>query len=272
MGVIEKKSTPDASAAEKGSGSGGAWPFSVSASNSRRVLTGGGLAAEALDPRLIRLPSNQAREGSTSWIWSGTFHALVVGGVLVLALLKPKERVKVEISVIEKIPEIKKVIKPTTLSRPVPPKPKAPPPKAVFGLSKKSIVADAAAPGAVEVKVGNTVAKAPDTIKMDPKDADALPIPADEFLVTVMPKLVSEVRVPYPAAAKQAGLSGAVVMDLLIDENGKVREALLVEGPGGGLNEAALEGIKQFQFSPAEIEGKKVAVRIRYAYRFVLER
>lgn len=38
-------------------------------------------------------------------------------------------------------------------------------------------------------------------------------------------------------------------MDLLIDGKGKVREVKFVDGPGFGLNEAALEAVQRFQFS-----------------------
>ena len=87
-----------------------------------------------------------------------------------------------------------------------------------------------------------------------------------------MPKLKSEVRVPYPTEAKKKGIQGAVVMDLLIDQNGKVRQVNLIEGPGYGLNEAALDGMKNFLFEPAKIGNQNVAVRIRYSYRFVIEK
>jgi protein TonB len=98
-----------------------------------------------------------------------------------------------------------------------------------------------------------------------------LPSPADEFLVTSMPVLVSEVRIPYPEEAKKAGIEGPVVMDLLIDEQGKVRQVSLIKGPGFGLNDAALAAIKSFLFRPARIKDQSVAVKIRYTYRFVLE-
>lgn len=140
----------------------------------------------------------------------------------------------------------------------------------VFGVSRKSITSDDAATS-TEVKQGNTVAKEFDDEKLKDDDQD-LPIPADELMVTAMPKLQSEVRIPYPPEAKAKGIQGAVVMDILIDAQGQVREVKLIQGPGAGLNEAALEAVKQFKFIPARIEAQVVAVRIRYAYRFVLEK
>jgi outer membrane biosynthesis protein TonB len=46
----------------------------------------------------------------------------------------------------------------------------------------------------------------------------------------------------------------------------------LIEGPNAELNAAAMAAAKGFQFSPALIRNKPVVVRIRYTYRFVLER
>jgi protein TonB len=143
------------------------------------------------------------------------------------------------------------------------------PRKAIFGVSRKSLTE---ADSNVEVKAGNTVAKTPDLEKLNPEDETALPIPADEFLVTDMPRLKSEVRIPYPPQAKAANIQGPVVMTLLIDASGQVREAKVVQGPGYGLDEAAVEAIKQFRFEPAKVQSNPVAVRIRYTYRFVLER
>ncbi len=156
-------------------------------------------------------------------------------------------------------------IKPAT--KPVvPPKETA---RAVFGAHRKSILSDE--PGAVAVKPGNTLAKEADNETLKDDDPDSLPAPVDEFLVNEMPTVMSEVRIPYPDEAKKKGIQGRVVMDLLIDANGNVRDAKLLQGLGSGLDEAALTAVKNFRFRPAMVQGKSVAVRIRYAYRFVLE-
>ena len=115
------------------------------------------------------------------------------------------------------------------------------------------------------------MAKEQDNLKLDPNDLDSLPIPADDFLVSSMPQLMSEIRIQYPDEAKKAGIEGPVVMDLLIDAQGSVRQVSLIKGPGFGLNEAALAAIKDFKFRPAKIKDQAVAVKIRYTYRFVLE-
>ena len=140
----------------------------------------------------------------------------------------------------------------------------------VFGASRNSLTSSNPAVG-VEVKAGNTVAKAPDQETLRPEDADSLPIPAEEYLVSQMPVLIGDFRVPYPPEAKKAGIAGAVILDLLIDPSGSVRQVTLVEGPGFGLNEAAVQAAAKLRFKPARIREQAVAVKIRYAYRFVLD-
>jgi protein TonB len=138
----------------------------------------------------------------------------------------------------------------------------------VFGISPRSVTSEQGE----DVKAGNTVAKAPDEEQLKPGDPLALPVPSEEYLVTSMPELKSEVRVPYPPESRKQGIQGAVIMNLLIDESGRVREVTLIEGPTTELNTAAMAAAKGFQFTPAMIQNKPVAVRIRYTYRFVLER
>ena len=199
------------------------------------------------------------------WVISSALHAaLVAGAILVLFLSQHRIERDVVIDVIEA---------PQTTPLPVrmteaKPRPLPQTAREVFGISPKAVSTDEG----VEVKAGNTVAKAPDNEKLRPGDLDALPIPTDEYLVTAMPQLKAEVRVAYPPDSRKKGVQGPVVMDLLIDATGKVREATLVEGPNQELSQAALVAAKGFQFSPAAIKDKPVAVRIRYIYRFVLER
>jgi TonB family protein len=61
-------------------------------------------------------------------------------------------------------------------------------------------------------------------------------------------------------------------MDLLIDAEGRVRSAEFVQGPEASLNDAAMAAVKGFKFLPAKLQDRAVAVKIRYAYKFVLER
>ncbi len=209
---------------------------------------------------------------SNPWTLSVLLHAgLAVVAVMGFMIASFSPRVNFD-SVDFKVVEVTKkaedapyAIKPRTEVIPNPQK-KA---RAVFGANRKSILSSEAS--AVAVKPGNTLAKEADNETLRDDDPNSLPAPVDEFLVNEMPSVLSEVRIPYPEEAKKKGIQGAVVMDLLIDAEGKVREAKLLKGLGGGLEEAALNAVKNFKFRPAMVQGKSVTVRIRYAYRFVLE-
>ena len=175
----------------------------------------------------------------------------------------------VDITIIEKIAESPQAA--VDLKKPPAPKPpRKEEVRQVFGASRKSLTSENPQTG-VDVKAGNTVAKAPDLEKLRPEDADSLPIPAEEYLVSQMPVLIGDFRVPYPPEAKKAGVTGAVILDLLIDQSGGVRQVTLVDGPGFGLNEAAVDAARRLKFKPARIQEQPVAVKIRYAYRFVLD-
>lgn len=213
--------------------------------------------------------SSSASEWRSSWGVSLAVHAAF--GIFILLLFIPwsrKETVDFEVYEQPKVATQAAI----QLSKPVPPKATTPEKRAVFGASRKAIMDSTGDPNAAAVKAGNTVAKTPDSEKLRDDDADSIPIPVEEYLVTAMPILESEFRIPYPPEAKKARVQGRVVMDLLIDSEGKVRQASLVEGPGYGLNEAALQAIQNFKFRPAKIQDRVVAVKIRYAYNFVLER
>jgi TonB family protein len=51
-----------------------------------------------------------------------------------------------------------------------------------------------------------------------------------------------------------------VIVDLLIDRSGFVRDATVVQGMGHGLSEAAVDAVKQWQFEPSMDEGVPVEV------------
>lgn len=55
----------------------------------------------------------------------------------------------------------------------------------------------------------------------------------------------------YPAAAKQAGIEGAIRVRLVVDATGAVKTAVLLNKLGHGLDELALSRARQIAFEPA---------------------
>ncbi|CAN5722906.1 hypothetical protein BH10BDE1_BH10BDE1_35750 [soil metagenome] len=210
---------------------------------------------------------------SEDLIRSLAIHALVVAPFVVAIYFLPSvrsatERIPLQVFEIDSPRPDETATKNVNLSEPPKKTPKVvEPTKPVFGLSKDTLLDTSGASG-VEVKAGNTIAKEPDNIAGS--DFDSLPIPMDEFLVTSMPKLRKEVRAAYPEEARLKRIEGPVILDILIDVNGRVVDVKLVSGLGYGLDESAEIAMKQFEFAPALIEDRKVPVRVRYTYRFEL--
>lgn len=76
----------------------------------------------------------------------------------------------------------------------------------------------------------------------------------------------------YPQSARQRGKDGRVVLSVLIDEIGVVRDARLLQGADEALNELALRKIRQAVFSPAyDADGNPVACKVKMPIRFSLE-
>ena len=200
------------------------------------------------------------------WVVSLAIHSLpfmVLGVAVLIQTSAPEDPFPFD--VIEAPSLAQRVLPPVATAPLEPKKEEVVKKRAVFGASRKSLVSDEG----LAIKAGNTVAKTPDDTKLDSTDDDTIPIPTDEYLVTRMPESLGEVRVPLPEEAKKKKIQGTVVLDILIDEQGRVREAILVQGPGMGLNEAAAGAVMRMKFKPAYIESKPVAVRIRYSYNFV---
>ena len=150
------------------------------------------------------------------------------------------------------------------------PVPDAKPTREVFGASRNSHTDASVGDDGVDAKKGNTLAKEADKTVLEDSDADSLPTPTEEYLVSEMPTVLSEVRPEYSKEARAQELEGPVVMNILIDEKGTVRQVEVVEGLEI-FRKGAVAAMKKFRFKPAQVEGKPVAVRIRYTLQFQLE-
>jgi TonB family protein len=72
-----------------------------------------------------------------------------------------------------------------------------------------------------------------------------------------VPKLISKVTPLYPPAAEKEHLSGDVVMDVTLKEDGRVAQVNLINGDPL-LAEAATSAVKQWRYQPLVVEGKPV--------------
>jgi protein TonB len=150
-----------------------------------------------------------------------------------------------------------------------------PPAPPVFGASKESVTSGSST---FSVPLGNTVATAPENRgelqEGTPEPASPPPPPPKPKPVTVRtkPRILQEVKVPYPAKARELGITGTVKVRVLVGANGSVRQTRVVSGPGFGLNEAAQRALTRFRFQPAMgSNDRPMAYWITYRYTFQIE-
>ena len=67
----------------------------------------------------------------------------------------------------------------------------------------------------------------------------------------------------YTDEARANATEGLVVLDLIVDEDGRTRDITVVQGLPHGLTEAAVNALKQCRFTPGQKNGNPVAVRVR---------
>jgi protein TonB len=210
------------------------------------------------------------------WQVSFLFHAVFVALVVIFTFFRfsPIERYEVPIEIyepkdVQNLAEVKEAPK-VVLKSVNEPVPDSKPVREIFGASRESYTDKTLGRDGVEAKKGNTLAKEVDKTQLLDSDVSSLPTPTEEYLVSEMPVPLSEVRPVYPKEARDKQIEGSVAMDVLIDDKGKVRLASVIEG-SEIFRASALEAMKKFLFRPAKVDGKPVAVRIRYSIKFKLE-
>ncbi len=202
-------------------------------------------------------------------------HASIILGFYSLTHLKKIEMEFVEVPIVEVVSpkEIQKIVtiqKNTKVILKSVNESESKSKREIFGFNRRSLTDSTAHGEGISVKKGNTLTKDIDSLILNDSDADTLPTPTEEYLVSDMPQVLSEVRPLYPREAKEKGLEGSVVMDVLIDNMGKVREVSVIEGEDIFRN-GAINAMKKFLFKPAKVDGRAVAIRIRYSLKFLLE-
>lgn len=84
-----------------------------------------------------------------------------------------------------------------------------------------------------------------------------------------MSKLQASVK--YPEMARRAGIEGRVTVQFIVNEQGKVENARVVRGIGGGCDEEALKAVQQAEFEPGMQRGRPVRVQYALSINFRLD-
>jgi TonB family protein len=84
------------------------------------------------------------------------------------------------------------------------------------------------------------------------------------------PTLVREVKPDYTEEARRRSLAGDVVLEIVVKSDGRVGTVRVLQGLGAGLDQRAVEAVRQWQFSPARRLGTPVDVLVEVAVEFRL--
>ncbi len=95
--------------------------------------------------------------------------------------------------------------------------------------------------------------------------AEVAPVAADAPLVPA--KLLKTATPVYPPDAMRRFITGNVTLKAEVNEHGKLQNMEVVSGPSA-LHEAALDALKQYQYSPATRGGKSVASEVKVTMKF----
>jgi protein TonB len=85
------------------------------------------------------------------------------------------------------------------------------------------------------------------------------------------PRVIRRVEPAYPLTARTNGVKGIVIMQVLIDKTGAVRQVMVLKGLTPDLSQAAVDAVRQWQWAPATLDGKPVDVVFNLTINFKLD-
>jgi periplasmic protein TonB len=84
------------------------------------------------------------------------------------------------------------------------------------------------------------------------------------------PAIVREVKPDYTEEARRRGVEGDVELEIVVRADGGVGSVTLIHGLGSGLDQRAIDAVRQWRFSPARRFGTPVDVIVEVAVEFKL--
>ncbi len=85
------------------------------------------------------------------------------------------------------------------------------------------------------------------------------------------PEKISAPQPQYTEIARKARIQGVVIVQAIIDKQGNVTNVKVLKGLPMGLEEAAVDAIKQWKFKPAMLNGRPVTVYYNLTVNFKLQ-
>jgi TonB family protein len=84
------------------------------------------------------------------------------------------------------------------------------------------------------------------------------------------PRLLREVKADYTDEGRRLGIKGEVVLELIVRRDGTVSDVKVLRRLGSGLDDRAIQAVRQWRFAPATRHGTPVDVIVQVAVEFNL--
>lgn len=84
------------------------------------------------------------------------------------------------------------------------------------------------------------------------------------------PRLLKEVRADYTDQARRANVTGEVVLEIIVRRDGSVGDIKVLNRLGAGLDQRAVDAVRQWRFAPGRFKGVPVDVVVEVGVEFKL--
>lgn len=131
------------------------------------------------------------------------------------------------------------------------------------------------APKISSLMSGNSFGVAGLEFNNDPIDGSLLGVKGDQVMdeasVDTAPVPRRRMAPEYPASARNRGIGGYVILNILVNKKGEVEKTRVLESnPNGIFDDAAIDSIRNWEFDPAKYKGKVVKVWVKQKFSFNL--
>jgi protein TonB len=140
--------------------------------------------------------------------------------------------------------------------------PETDPPAAVPDLG--GIPSPAGTPGGLGVLPGGS------PIVMQPPEPPRPNVPVRVADLPVSPRKIVDVRPLYPDIARVARVEGTIIMEAVLDTSGRVTQLRVLKSVPL-LDQAALDAVRQWRYTPSLYGGRPVSVLMTITVRFMLQ-
>ncbi len=176
----------------------------------------------------------------------------------------PQETIRLE----EEVPQTKQELKPPP---PVPPPPVPVPDEAILGEEEVPEFE-------TELDINRPLNIPPPPPPEEAKSPEEKEEEEPEIFVAVeeMPEIIGGPEavykvLEYPEIARRAGLEGLVIVQVIVEPDGRPSHPTILKSAGDILDQAAIKAVMKLRFKPGKQRGKPVRVRYAIPIRFKLK-